>query len=138
MSISAQFTQIIGDAPVTLSDANRLWEKTFSTAGRVANGPAFLIFNVRHLTFATAPVVVSINNAAAGYIHPYPELNDADRNNGASHWHTQLIAVAGSQLNNGSNEIQVQAATFPNPGNPGNLFDDFEIKNCLCFYHQEG
>ena len=137
MPVVADFVQIVGDAPISLGDTNRLVERSFSTAGRLASAGAIVILNVRHLTFASTSPVVKINNSPAGYIHPYPELNDADRNNAASHWHTQIFAVSGSQLNNGDNELQVEAVTFPNPGNPGNLFDDYEVKNVVCFFHKE-
>ena len=137
MPVQAEFVEILADAPVALGDANRLWEAEFSTTGRVTNGAAFLMFNVKHLNFASSPVPVKVNQVLIGYIYPYRELNDDDRNNAAEHWHTQLIAIGGSTLHNGANELEIQAATFPNPGNPGNLFDDYSLKNVICFYHKE-
>lgn len=135
MPVLCDFTQIVGDAPVNIGDALPVWEKNFNTGGRHRDGTAFIIFNIRGLTYADANIDVKINNRSIGRIYPYPCLNDADRNNVARHWYTQMIAMNGSELNNGDNEIQINAVGFAGSNN-ANRFDDFEIKDVMCFFHQ--
>jgi hypothetical protein len=130
MPVVSDFTLIQGDTPVTIGDALPVWEKTFNTGGRESGSPAFLIFNVRGLTVTNVNVVVKINNVEVGQIRRYGGDGDI-----ANNWYTQMIAVSGSQLNNGNNEIQIQAVGWPG-AEAGNLFDDFQLKDVVCFFHQ--
>ncbi|MGH3978339.1 MAG: hypothetical protein ACRDRZ_04965 [Pseudonocardiaceae bacterium] len=148
MPVVSDFIQIIGDAPVTIGDANVVFEASFNTGGREAGTSvgqtAFLIFNVRGLTHANQDVVVRVNGTEQGTIQHYfpggPGVNEGDIDDPAklrhqNHWYTQLIALTGSQLNDGDNELQIEAVRFP--GNTaGNTFDDFQIKDMICFFHQ--
>jgi hypothetical protein len=148
MTVVCDFIQIIGDAPVTIGDENTLFETSFNTAGReggtVVGQTAFLIFNVRGLTHANQDVVVSVNGTQQGTIgHYFPggpgvntnDINDPNKLRHQNHWYTQLIALTGSQLNDGDNQLQIEAVRFP--GNTGtNTFDDFQIKDMMCFFHQ--
>lgn len=131
MTVLSDFTLIRGDSPVTIGDGMPLWEATFGTGGRVASETALLIFNVRGLTVTNVNVVVKVNNVEVGQIRRYGGDGDI-----ANNWYTQMIALNGSQLNDGFNEIQVAAVGWPG-ATSGNLFDDFELKDVVCFFHQE-
>lgn len=137
------FTQVVGDRPVNIGDREPLFERTFGTGGR-QRSPAFLIFNVRHLTHSDLNVPVSINGHEVGFIHNYrPGGPDIDRTDGSQpekyrqidHWYTQMIAFPGSQLDRGENTIQIQATQFPE-NSARNKYDDFQIKDMFCFFHQ--
>ena len=130
MPVVADFTLIQGDNPVTIGDGMPVWETTFNTGGRESNSPAFLIFNVRGLTHTNVNVNVKINNQVVGQIGRYPGQDQT-----ASYWFTQMIAVSGSTLNNGNNELQIDAVGWPGATN-ANKFDDFDLKDVVCFFHQ--
>jgi len=130
MPVVSDFTLIRGDSVVTIGDGLPLWEATFGTGGRVASEPALLIFNVRGLTVANANVIVKINNEEVGQIRRYGGDGDIVNN-----WYTQMIAVGGDQLNDGNNELQITAVGWPG-AEAGNLFDDFQLKDVVCFFHQ--
>jgi len=135
MPVLCDFIQIRGDTPVTIGDEQSSWEENFNTGGRHAPGTAFLIFNVRGLTFTNINVNVKINNQVIGQIARYGGLNDAERTDTANYWYTQMIAMDGSTLNNGNNEIQIEAVGFPGATNT-NKFDDFFLKDVICFFKQ--
>ena len=130
MPVVSDFTLIRGDSVVTIGDSLPVWETTFNTGGRESGSPAFLIFNVRGLTATTVNVAVKINNQEVGQIRRYGGDGDIVNN-----WYTQMIAVDGSTLNNGNNELQIQAVGWPG-AEAGNLFDDFQLKDVVCFFHQ--
>ena len=136
MPVVCDFTQIIGDEPVKIGDSQPVWEANFDTGGVHQPGWAFLIFNVRGLTYTNVNVNVKINNVVIGQIARYGGSNDAERNERAKYWYTQTITMYGSKLRNGSNEIQIEAVGFPGATND-NKFDDFELKDMMCFFHQK-
>lgn len=136
MPVLCDFTQIVGDTPVTIGDGLPVWEASFGTGGRVSTETALLIFNVRGLTYANTNVNVKINNSTVGQIHRYGGLTNAERDDTANYWYTQMIAVSGSTLKaDGNNEIQIEAVGFPGATNT-NKFDDFQLKDVICFFHQ--
>jgi hypothetical protein len=135
MPVLCDFVQIVGDAPVNIGDSLPVWEVKFNTGGRDSSGTAFLIFNVRALTHTNVNVNVKINNKTIGQIARYGGLSEAERADTAHYWYTQMIAMNGSNLNNGDNEIQIEAVGFPGATNT-NKFDDFQLKNVICFFHQ--
>jgi len=139
MPVLCDFIQIVGDAPVTIGDSLPVWEANFDTGGRKSGSDIFstalLIFNVRGLTHTNLDVNVKINNVVVGKIYRYGGLNEAERNDTANYWYTQMIAMTGSQLKDGVNEIQIEAVGFPG-ATPTNKFDDFQLKNVVCFFHQ--
>lgn len=135
MPVVSDFTLIVGDSSVTIGDSLPVWEKQFNTGGRRSDAPALLIFNVRGLTYANSSVNVKINNTTVGQIHPYSGLTNAERDNTANHWHTQMIAMNGTSLKDGDNEIQIEAVGFPGSTST-NKFDDFNVKDVVCFFHQ--
>lgn len=140
----SDFVLIVGDGPVTIGDGNVTWEDTFNTGGRNRNSPAFLLFNVRGLTHATKDVPVRVNEQEIGRIHNYfpggsgvdrTRVDDPHKHRQRDHYYTQMIAMAGGTLNNGENEIEIDAVDYP--GSSGsNKFDDFDIKDMVCFFHQ--
>lgn len=129
MPVVCDIKVIQGDAARRIGDGGvTLWEKTFNTGGRHAGGEAVLMLMVKGLTSANTDVDVLINNTKVGVIEHY---NGAD----SSHWFTQIINIGGGILNNGNNELQIQAVSFPGAG-PGNLFDDFFVKDVVCTFQQ--
>jgi hypothetical protein len=145
MPVLCDFTLIVGDSPITIGDTDRVWEHTFNTGGRRASSPGFLIFNVSHLTHSNHDVVVSINGTQIGVIHNYrpggtgidmTNINQPEKWRQANHWYTQMIAFSGDQINDGNNRIQIQAVQFPERTS-SNQFDEFQIKDMFCFFHQE-
>jgi hypothetical protein len=135
MAVLADFEFIVGDSPVTIGDSLPVWEKTFSIGGLHASSPALLMFNVRGLTFTNVDVIVKINGHDVGKIYRYGGVNDAAKTDNANYWYTQLIALNGTQLKNGSNEIQIEAVGWPGATDK-NKFDDFQLKDVVCFFHQ--
>ena len=135
-TVVSDFIEIVGDSPVTIGDGLPVWEANFNTGGRVASATAFLILNVRGLTYASFDVDVKVNNQSVGTIQRYGGVTNADRDQQAKHWFTQMISLAGSVLKDGINEIQISAVKYPG-STASNTFDDFALKNVYCFFHQE-
>jgi hypothetical protein len=136
MPVLCDFIEILGSEGVAIGDGRPPWKETFDTGGREGGkSTAFLIFNVRGLTYADKDVDVKINNKVIGKIVPYGGLNVAERDDTAKYWYTQLIAMNGADLKNGINEIEVLAADLPVP-TATNKYDDFSLKNVICFFHQ--
>ena len=131
MPVVSDFTIVQGDDRVTIGDSNTLWEANFSTSARVESEPALLIFNVRGLTDTNVDVVVRVNDIQVGTIGRY---NGGSSN--AGNWFTQMIRVEGATLNSGSNELRIEAVGWPG-ATAGNMFDDFDLKDVVCFFHQD-
>ena len=115
------------ESGITIGDALPVWEQTFSAGGRYKNGNAVLVFMVRGLT-GTNGSKVRLNNNLVGTIAPYPVANP-------SYWFMQMINITGGPLLDGNNELQVNAAPNADPS-PGNIFDDFQLKNIICIFQQ--
>ena len=144
MPLVGDFRLIVEDSPINLGDSNQVWQQNFNTGGRDANTPGFLIFNVRGLTHSDRDVVVSINGTQVGVIHNYrpggsgidtTNINQPEKWRQSGHWYTQIIGFTGNQINDGNNTIQIQAVEFPE-NTSTNRFDDFEIKDLVCFFRQ--
>lgn len=124
MTVLCDFQTIVGDAgqnvPVAGAGAEVPLGASFNTGGRIAGGSegggqsAFLIYSVRNMV-GTAQVFVNDSDESVGTI---------TASSGTS-WSTQLIALAGSRLNDGGNRITLR-----------NVTDAFTIKDLICFYHQ--
>jgi hypothetical protein len=112
MFIVSDFIQVIGDEPLMITNTAK--EVTFDTARRDAAHTALLMFNVKGLNSA---VPVLVNNTKVGSLTPTPLQ---------SGWFTQMVALKGSVLKDGTNEFQLQAAPV----------DNFEIKDVMCFFGQ--
>lgn len=128
MPVVSDIKVIQGDAIRRIGDGATLWEKTFNTGGRHSGGHAILMLMVKGLTAANSDVDVLINNRKVGVIEHY---NGADRN----HWFTQIVNIGGGILNDGNNDLQIQAVSYPGAG-AGDLFDDFFLKDVVCTFQQ--
>jgi len=89
-------------------------ELTFNTGGREASHDALLVFGVKGLN---STVNVKVNNVVVGSLTP---------NSSQTHWFTQMVYMGGGSINDGNNELQLEAV--------GN--DVFEIKDVSCFFGQ--
>ena len=112
MPVLCDFTRIVGDGAQSIGNA--AVELTFGTGGREAGEDALLIFSVKGLN-STVPV--KVNNADVGSLTPNPTQ---------AHWYTQMVYMGGSALNNGDNELQLEAVNN----------DGFQIRQVSCFFHQ--
>lgn len=129
MPVLCDFVVIQGDDNVVLGDGGVvLWEKNFSTGGRHSGGEAILMLMVRGLTETTSNVPVKINNKTVGNIYNYNGAN-------SNHWFTQIINIGTTVLKDGNNEIQIGAVSWPG-AESGNLYDDFAIRDVICFFKQ--
>lgn len=147
MPLLADFVVIQGDNRVKIGDPSQYneWSKTFDTGGRRKDGFAFLIFNVKGLTHTEKKVVVEINGTPVGDIYPYfpggadvvkTDIDDANKKRHMGYWYTQMINVGGNMLKDGNNTIRIHAVDFP--GCTGaNKYDDFELKDVICFFQQK-
>ena len=140
MAVVSDYQSIRGDNPINIGDGNQVWEEHFDTGGRRGgNLTAFLIFNVRGLTHATQSVPVKINDREVGRIHPYSLPGGNPNANNRRHWFTQMIAFSGNILDRRSgrrNKLEIEAVPFPG-ATGSDAFDDFQLKNIICFFHQE-
>ena len=129
MALLSDFITIQGDASVTIGDANSQATFPFNTGGRHASGQAFLMLMVRGMTEATENANVAINGVSVGQIR---------RRNGADpdHWFTEIINVGGGQLENGNNILGIGRVPRLTP-TPDNQFDDFLVRNIICFFQQD-
>ncbi|WP_174134342.1 hypothetical protein [Parasulfitobacter algicola] len=130
--------------PITIGDRNRVYEHHFGTGGRNSRSSGFIILNVSGLTHSDGSVVVSINGVEIGRIQNYrpggagisqSDGNQAEKWRQAHHWYTQMIAFDGTRLRDGSNTLQIEAVDFPEDS-ASNRFDDFQVKDVVCFFHQ--
>lgn len=135
MAVLSDFQVIQGDSSRRIGDGAIVWEKNFNTGGRTANGNAVLMLMVKGLTYSTEPVTVKINNKKVGSIFPYRLPTKAERDATAQHWHTQIINIGGGILNSGNNELQMEAVGFPEATGT-NAFDDFFVRDVICFFQQ--
>ena len=129
MPTLCNFRLIQGDT-VTIGDGNDTWVKTFNTRFRRGDMPAFLIFNIRGLSYTTENVPVKINNKVVGYIYPYRGERETTRR-----WYTQMIPMTGSDLRDGNNEIEIRAVGW-HGSIPENMYDDFVLKNVVIFFRE--
>ncbi len=127
MPVVCDFVVIQGDSSRRIGDTSTLWEKNFNTGGLNGKGSAFLMFMVKGLTATDSDVDVKINNMSVGKIF---HSNSEDTG-----WYTQIINIGTGVLNDGSNELQIEAVSFPG-ATPGNIYDDFYIRDVICFFKQ--
>ena len=111
MPVFANFVLIRGDNPLVIGST--AVELPFNTGGRDAGHTALLIFNVRRLD---SIVPVKVNNVTVGSLFRQP----------LSSFATQMVALQGTSLKDGTNELQLEGA--------GN--EAFEIKDVSCFFGQ--
>lgn len=129
MPVLCDMKVIQGDAQKLIGDGGTAnWEPKFNTGGRRASGDAILMLMVKGLTNARSDVPVKINGTQVGVI-------ELATGNNANQWFTQIISIGGANLKDGDNELEISAAPASQPG-PGNLYDDFILKNVVCFFQQ--
>lgn len=128
-AVVSDFTVVQGDVSKRIGDGAIIWEKRFRTDGAINTRPTILMFMVKGLTAAESSVEVKINGERVGVIFPYTG-SDGD------HWFTQIVNIGPRVLNDGDNELQIVAESFPDAGR-GDLFDDFYIRDAVCWFKQE-
>lgn len=128
MPVLCDFIVIQGDVNRRLGDGATLWEKNFNTGGRHPGGAAILMLMVKGLTSADMNVDVKINGKGVGKIFRYKGAHAQD-------WFTQIINIGPGTLKDGDNEIQLEAVSWPG-ASATNLFDDFYLRDVVCFFQQ--
>jgi hypothetical protein len=133
MPVLCDFVVIQGDASAPVGDGHEEFDRTFSTGGRVSydDGGAFLLLSVRGLTHTDRDVDVQINGVSVGHISHYGGQDET-----AGYWFTQIIHFPSIVLNDGNNRFEIRAVTWPG-ATPTNRFDDFDLKDVICFFKQE-
>ena len=128
MALFCDFQVIQGDAVKRLGDGGEtVWRKNFETRGE-PGGMAVLMFMVAGLTVANSDVRIRVNERDVGKIEHY---NGAD----ARHWFSQIVNIGPNILNDGMNEIEIRAVSWSG-ATEGDLWDDFFIKDVICFFQQ--
>ncbi len=135
MAVVSDYTTVL-DGSTTIGDGQVNWEMTFNTGGRRTSGTALLSLMVRGLTHASNAVPVRVNDTVVGHITPNRYPTEADRAVVSDHWFAQYFAFPANVLNDGNNEIRVEAAPFPE-ATPANNFDDFTIRDVVCHFKQD-
>lgn len=128
MPVLCDMKVIQGDAAKVVGDADSLWRKSFNTGGRTASGDAIIMLMVRGLTDSPSDVPVYVNDKRVGAIGRY-------QGGEASHWHTQIINIGAGVLRDGNNTLEIRAVAAADPSSR-NLYDDFVIKDVVCFFQQ--
>lgn len=127
MPRGCDFVVIQGEGAIVIGDRNPVWETTFRIPGRHRPRQAFLIFNLRHLTYKDVPV--KINGQEIGVIYHHDNWQVFQ-----DHWFTQMINFGSSVLKNGENKLQIEAMRLPHDPASDNEYDDFDLKDVICFF----
>jgi hypothetical protein len=119
----------IGDSP-----GLNPWKGTFESGGRLADQSgrfwAFITLMVRGIINSGARAEVEINNQSVGAIF-------SSQNSFSTAWRTQTIVFDSKLLINGTgNQIVIRPALLDFPS-PGNSFDNFHIRDVMCFFRQK-
>lgn len=104
----------------------QVWEETFESGGRDLETDALILVEVGGMTLTDDGAEVLVNNEVVGRIQNYHDDPDAR--------HTQMIDLPARKLNDGANEVQVNAVEHPESG--AGTYDDFVIENMVCFFRQ--
>lgn len=129
MIIASNFKVIQGDTSKRIGDGAEKYEKTFKAENYNAEYSAILMLMVKGLTATAKGATVLVNNEDIGTIEPYTGGNP-------SHWGTQIINIGANVLKKGTNKLEIEAVPHPNP-QPGNKYDDFYVRDVVCFYQVE-
>jgi hypothetical protein len=126
MPVLCDFT-VIQDGIVTIGDGGPEFVKSFGTGGR-HNSQALLMINVRGLTDNFAQV--QINNTPIKALQPSTQANSGQ-------WFSQHMVIPSHLLSpvEGNNQIRIKRVSETGAG--GGSFDDFEVRDVVCFFHQE-
>ncbi len=129
MPVVSDFVVIQGDETKKIGDGATLWEKNFGTGGCKTDEYAFLMLMVKQLSHSTEPVNVKINNKVIGKIFPHLGAD-------GEYWFTEIMNIEKGTLKDGSNELQIEAIGHPG-STAGNMYDDFYVRDVICFFKQE-
>lgn len=137
MPIVADFIKLRGDTRVRIGDNGLTsWEETFSIPLAKTDAVAVLTFMVKGLNAQspdeatwTEDVDVKINNQVVGAIKTYPGAD-------VRYWYSQTILIEKNVLLAGENEIEIHAATHPDPA-VGKIYDDFSLKDVILYFKEE-
>ena len=129
MSTVSYYTTILGSGErVTIGDGNPVWEDTFGTAGRdTGQQDTHILVEFYGLTQGNV-AEVQINNQTLGRLAGYANEEYGDENR-----HTQILSFPDEHLNDGRNEIQINAVESDSSDS---TYDDFTIENMVCMFHQ--
>lgn len=130
MPTVSDFNTVVGSSSSVAigDDGVQVWEETFGTGGRsLGQQDAHLLVEFYGLAGGNSAEVL-INNDKVGSLKGYTgeEYGDEKR-------HTQMISFLDEHLNNGTNEVQINAVESQSDDG----FDDFVIENMVCMFHQE-
>jgi hypothetical protein len=110
-------------------EGSPVYRKRFSTAGR-RDTQALLMINVRGLTDGSATVI--INNKIVKSLQPCPQGNSGQ-------WFSQHMVLQSDLLDpsskDGQNVIEIKRVLETGNGG-GGQFDDFIVRDIVCFFHQ--
>jgi len=124
---------VIGDTSTQPSGAGRL-ELGFGTGG-CHNSGGLLSMMINGLTLDSASV--RVNGFQVGRLQPTRDATTRE----ARIWRHQQFIVPGNLLNpansDTANTLIIGRADHTNPSS-GNLFDDFRVRDIVCFFHQVG
>lgn len=136
MPTLSDFVVVGGEDVVSIGDKNPSWQEEFWTGDRRSSGLVFLMITVKGMTWAKKSAEVKINDKSVGHITPNRWPTKDLKKEAAEHWVTQTITFKASDLKDDSkNSITIKAVKYPG-GSGSDIYDDFSIKNVICFFHQ--
>lgn len=117
-----------GDRVKIGDDGVQVWEETFGTGGRTTGQQdAHIIVEFYGLAGGNTAEVLLNDEGQIGSLNGYAGEEHGDQNR-----HTQLLSFPDERLNNGTNEVQINAVESDT-----DRYDDFVIENMVCMFHQE-
>jgi hypothetical protein len=112
MTVLADFAEILGNQGRSVGVAGAELP-AFNTGGRLTGHRALLLFLASNLEGSAA---VFINNQPVGAVFPTGPVATS----------TQMLSFPGTVLKDGNNVMSLRSVTDP-----------FNIRNVICFYHQD-
>jgi hypothetical protein len=116
MPVVSDYEPIIGDSHLDAGDLATGQRTKFNTGGRESSKEAFVIFSHRGLTSNARALVNGQDIGTLVFNASVPK----------NLWQTQMLALRGDVLRDGSNTFQVDAV-----GNP-----ELQMRNLICFFRQ--
>jgi hypothetical protein len=113
MTVLADFAEIVGNQGANVPAGTTIIG-TFNTSGRLSGQRALLCFLASNLNGSAG---IEINDQPVGAVFPTGPAGAVS---------TQMASFAGSVLNSGNNTMRLR-----------NVSDAFNIRNVVCFYHQD-
>jgi hypothetical protein len=130
MTVVSDFT-VIQDSAVTIGDAKpEDFQGKFRTTNNQDAQKALITMMVSGLAGGSS--TVRLNGHKIGEIAPH----DAGSSN---EWFAEQFAVNNKILKPGQanpNTLEIKLVPAANPA-PGNAFDDFQVRDIVCFFHQD-